>query len=501
MTGVTGKAANVRPEPLRASVLAASLTEAQAAQETRDALEAQGTRQAQDAQGTPDGPPDAGPADDRPEVPPPADETALAVRLISPEGRRDPYPLYAAAHAIGPVLTLGGGWFAVVGYAEADQVLRGTAFGVPGAYDRRLREQSQRDHEREAAPEQDQGQDQERDPERHAAVDLLGLSILESDPPEHTRMRALVGSVFTPRRIAALRPMVTEAVDALLDGLAESGRDGREVDFMAEFAYQLPVTVICGMLGVPRSDRHRFRTLAARLTSALELVPEPADEAAAELAGYFTDLIAERRARPDGERPGDLVGALIAARDAQDGRLSEAELLANLALLLIAGFETTTDLLGNGLAVLLDHPDVREALHAGRLDVAAFVEEVLRHEAPVQLTSRVVLEDGVRIAGVPVPAGSRLVLMLGAANRDPRQYPAPDSFDPARPAVKPLSFGAGAHICLGNGLARLEAAVAFPRLLARFPGLASAPTRPTRRDRLVLRGYETFPVLVAPQPR
>lgn len=429
---------------------------------------------------------DAEPAPQAPPPGPPADPVAVAMELLSPQGRIDPYPLYATAHRIGPVAGIGGGWFVVAGYDAVNQVLRSTGYGVTGA----------------------QISQERRD--EHAALALLAPSILESDPPRHTAMRSLIGSVFTPRRIAALEPMIRAAVDELLDGLAESGADGQPVDFMAEFAFRLPVTVICEMLGVPVTDRQRFRRLAAGLTTALEFMTDhsqlaPADAAAVELAAFFGDLIAERR-DDSGDAPSDrsdLVGALTAARDADDGRLSEAELLANLTLLLVAGFETTTDLLGNGLQLLFDHPEAARRLRAaggGQDDVAAFVEEVLRCESPVQVTSRVALAEGLELAGVPIPAGSRLILLIGAANRDPARFPDPDRFDPARPANKPLSFGVGAHVCLGNGLARLEAAVAFPRLLARFPRLAPAGTAPTRRDRVVLRGYETLPVRLTAPP-
>ncbi|MFF0018042.1 cytochrome P450 [Streptomyces sp. NPDC005374] len=407
----------------------------------------------------------------------PLDGATVAMELLSPQGRIDPYPLYAKAHQLGPISSIGGGWFIAPGYAVVNQVLRSLEFGVTGAEISKERR------------------------DEHAALTLLAPSILETNPPEHTRMRSLIGSVFTQRRIATLEPTIAAAVDSLLDKLAESGSDGTPVDFMADFAFQLPVTVICEMLGVPRSDRHRFRALAAGLTTALEFMPdpsglEPADAAARELAQYFTALTAERRAA----RRDDLVSALVAARDTEDGRLSEAELLANLALLLVAGFETTTDLLGNGLGVLFSRPETVQWLRSGRGDVAAFIEEVLRCESPVQLTSRVALTDGLELAGVPIPRGSRIILMLGAANRDPERFQDPDRFDPARTTMKPLSFGVGAHVCLGNGLARLEAAVAFPRLLSRFPGLAPAAS-PTRRDRLVLRGYETFPVRVASTSR
>ncbi|MFI0901511.1 cytochrome P450 [Streptomyces sp. NPDC020983] len=405
------------------------------------------------------------------------DPAALALEMLAPGGREDPYPLYARALEAGPVLDVGGGLYLVCGYDAVNRALRNPAFGVTGA---------------QASPE---------DRDAHDAISLLARSVLENDPPEHTRMRALMNSVFTPRRVAAYEPMVAAVVGELLDGLAASGADGAPVDFMTAFASPLPLTVICEMLGVPAADRHLFRTLAADLTIALEFVADPAallpaDAAAVRLAGYFRDLVAERRAHP--RESEDLVGALLAARDSDDGRLSEGELLANLTLLLVAGFETTTDLLGNGLRLLFDHPEAAAGLRSGRIAVGSFVEEVLRYESPVQLTTRIVHADGQELAGVALPRGAQLVLLIGAANRDPARYADPGRFDPARTAIRPLSFGAGAHVCIGNGLARLEAAVAFPLLLSRFPDLAPGPTPPTRRDRVVLRGHGTFPVLVTP---
>lgn len=413
-----------------------------------------------------------------PQQAPTPDPAALALEMLAPGGREDPYPLYARALRMGPVLDVGGGLYLVCGYDAVNRALRNPAFGVTGA---------------QASPE---------DREAHDAIGLLARSVLENDPPEHTRMRALMNSVFTPRRIAAYEPMVASVAGELLDALAASGADGAPVDFMTGFASPLPLTVICEMLGVPAADRHLFRTLASDLTIALEFVADPAallpaDAAAARLAGYFRDLVAERRAHP--RDAGDLVGALLAARDAEDGRLSEGELLANLTLLLVAGFETTTDLLGNGLRLLFEHPEAAAGLRSGRIGVGPFVEEVLRYESPVQLTTRIVHADGQEVAGVPVPRGAQLVLLVGAANRDPARYPGPGRFDPARTASRPLSFGAGAHVCIGNGLARLEAAVAFPLLLSRFPHLGPAATAPTRRDRVVLRGHAAFPVLLAPE--
>ncbi|MFG1908088.1 cytochrome P450 [Kribbella sp. NPDC048928] len=371
----------------------------------------------------------------------------LLQELLSPAGRADPFPLYAAAHRLGPVLPMSDDIFLVVGYGAANDVLRSPSFEIP------------------------------TEPSSRPSLDLMQRSILRTNPPDHGRMRSLIGQVFTPRRVAGLQPTVEAAVDELLDALPA------EVDFMDRFAFQLPVTVICELLGVPTADRHRFRPLASDLTAALELTDtadEAADAAAAELGEYFTHLIRNPPA-------GGLVSALVAARDADDDRLSDEELLANLILLLVAGFETTTDLLGNGLAILLDQPDQLT-------DPAAFVEEVLRYDSPVQVTTRVA-RDTVDVAGTSIPAGSNLVLLLGAANRDPARFTDPDRFDPLRTGNKPLSFGAGAHICLGNSLARLEATVAFTHLRA---ATITRTGEPTRRNRLVLRGYQTLPVTIRP---
>jgi cytochrome P450 len=405
----------------------------------------------------------------------------LVERLLAPAGRADPYPLYAEAHRLGPVARIADTLYLVTGYQAVDQLLRDPGFGL---YTMAT------------------GQGGE------GPLDLLNRSILRANPPDHPRMRSLIGTVFTRRRVAALAPRVERAVNELLDALAaEPG----PVDFMDRFAFRLPVTVICALLGVEARDHARLRPLAADLTEVLELTgpTTPAAEAAAkELAGRFAGLIAARRAEPRD----DLVSALVAVRDADDGRLSDAELLGNLILLLVAGFETTTSLLGSGLALLLDRPDLLTTLHAatsaaatapstgagaGDAAVAGFVEEVLRYESPVQVLTRTALVDGRSVADQPVPRGADLIALVGAANRDPARFPDPDVFDPSRADVRPLSFGAGAHVCLGNSLARLEATVAFTRLVRRFPAIRAAGD-PVRRDRLVLRGLQSLPVRLDP---
>jgi cytochrome P450 len=403
----------------------------------------------------------------------PVEAAGILGGLIQPRYRADPYPLFARAHGLGPVLPLGPGQFLVVGYEAVRTVLRDPAYGRGMLA----------------------GEEGRLFTEAHPSLRWLADSLLDADPPDHSRMRRLMSAVFSARRIAMLEPAIATAVDRLIDAVAAEGADGGPVDFMDRFAFQLPVSVICELLGVPVRDRARFRPLGRDLTATLEMAfgeqdLEAADEAAAEVTLYFRELIAERRENP----ADDLISALVVENE--DGELSDGELLGNLILLLVAGFETTTNLLGNGLALLFAHPEVRADLNSGAIAVTDFTEEVLRCEASVQLTSRLAKKPGLELAGLPVPEGSETVLLLGAANRDPSRYPDPDRFDPRRPDNQPLSFGAGAHYCLGAALARLESATAFRALLRRLPELGPAPGHePERLARFNLRGYRTLPVL------
>ncbi|GAA2226332.1 cytochrome P450 [Kitasatospora cystarginea] len=401
------------------------------------------------------------------------DGAAIMEQLMSPAGRADPYPLYELARGLGPVVPSGRGLAMAVGYREVHQALRNPDLGVVDAEQRERWEESYAEHPSQL---------------------LLSRSILETNAPHHHRMRSLIASVFTARRTAALAEPVTTAVHRLLDEMAEQGADGSPVDFMDAFAYRLPVGVICELLGVPEADRARFRPLAADLAAALEPVADEselaaADEAAEELTQYFARLAARRRADPQQ----DLVSALVEVAAADPSRLCGHELLANLVLLLGAGFETTTNLLGNGLARLFEHPGTLAAVRAGTVTPSGLTDEVLRHDSPVQLTVRVATTDGVRVGDEEIPRDGGVFLLIGAANRDPLRYPDPARFDPTRQDSQPLSFGGGPHFCLGAGLARLESAIALPALLDRFPALAPAPGA-TRRDRLVLRGFQTLPV-------
>ncbi|MGK4583660.1 cytochrome P450 [Kitasatospora sp. HPMI-4] len=401
------------------------------------------------------------------------DGAAIMERLMSPEGRADPYPLYELARELGPVIPAGEGLAMAVGYREVHQALRNPDFGVVDAAQWERWEPGHTDR-----------------PARR----LLSRSILESNAPDHSRMRSLIASVFTARRVATLAEPITAAVHQLLDEMAKQGADGSPVDFMDAFAYRLPVGVVCELLGVPEADRTRFRPLATDLSGALEIFvdgPElaAADEAAEELSQYFSRLAAGRRADPQH----DLVSALVEVAAADPSRLSGHELLANLILLLGAGFETTTNLLGNALARLFEHPEILAAVRAGTVTPSGLTDEVLRHDSPVQLTVRAAAGDGLRVGGIGIPRDGGVFLLIGAANRDPSRYPDPARFDPTRQDSQPLSFGGGPHYCLGAGLARLESDIALPALLARFPSLTPAPGA-TRRNRLVLRGFHTLPV-------
>jgi cytochrome P450 len=399
-------------------------------------------------------------------------------QLLSRDGRRDPYPHYAELHRHGPVCRLTGDEYrfdiVVHGFDAANKVMRDPTFRVMD---------SEYPDRRGAAWRE------------HPALRTLLASIFFTDGPEHLRVRRLFSQVFTPRRIAALEPAVVRIIEARLDRLASLGAGGVPVDFMSEFALPIPADVIGELLGVPEDDRPWFPDRVRAFGAILDLGSgmwrflQAADKAAAELSEYFAELIARRRAEPRD----DLISGLVAAQ-ADGAPLGDSELIANLLTMFNAGFVTTTHLIGNGLTLLLDRPDLLATLLAEPDRAPAYIEEILRYEPPTHFSIRWACED-TELMGVPVPENSRVLVMFGAANRDPNRFADPDEFDPSREDNQQLTFGGGLHYCLGAALSRLEGQLALPMVFRRFPGIAVAGER-GRRDKLMLRGYDRLPVVV-----
>jgi len=316
-------------------------------------------------------------------------------------------------------------------------------------------------------------------------------TMLLQDPPDHTRLRTLVSRAFTPLAIEGLRGQIQGIVDGLLNAMLDRG----EADLIADFAYPLPVSVINEMLGVPAEDRTLFRQWSFDIARSLDAIvlPDPdviarGRAAGAAIGSYFEDLIAERRRTPRA----DLLSAMIAVEEAGD-RLSTEELLATGLLLFLAGHETTTNLVGNGMLALLRHPGEFRRLRQDPALVESGVEELLRYDSPVQRVSRLAYED-VTVGDRTILAGSVVLGLLGAANRDPDQFPEPDRLDLGRRDNRHLAFGWGIHFCLGAPLARLEGQLAFATLLRRLPRLALATERVEWRQTATLRGLAALPV-------
>jgi cytochrome P450 len=321
-------------------------------------------------------------------------------------------------------------------------------------------------------------------------------SLLENEPPTHTRLRRLVAGAFARGHVERLRPRVAELADRLADGVADAGADGSVVDLIAAYAEPLPVQVIAELLGVPEPDWHLLRPWSNAIVKLYEYAVTDEQRHAAETASkefveYLRDLVAERRRAPGD----DLVSSLIAETDTEGGRLTEDELVTTCTLLLNAGHEATVNVVGNGMTALLTHPDELAALRADPDLVPTAVEELIRYDSPLQLFERTAVDDTV-VADVVVPAGTKIAALLGAANRDPAVFADADRFDVRRADNPHLGFGAGIHFCVGAPLARVELQTSLATLLRRFPRLALAEL-PERRPEFVIRGVRSLPVTIA----
>ncbi|WKV70274.1 cytochrome P450 [Streptomyces sp. PCS3-D2] len=366
------------------------------------------------------------------------------------EFNADPYPFYEALRAAGPVhrLVLGGerAWL-VVGHEEAREALNHPALSK-NWLGSELIEVTQ--------------------------VPAVATNMLDTDPPHHTRLRRLVAREFTARRVESLRPRVQQITDGLLDAM--EALPGRRADLIASFAVPLPMTVICELLGVPNLDRARFRYWSGEIVA-------PLDGAGAdprvleEMTAYLFELVAAKAQEP-GE---DLLSALIRTRDEDGDQLSPDELIGMAFLLLVAGHETTVNLIGNGVRALLAHPGQLAALRADPDGlIGGAVEEMLRYDGPVQHATYRFADTDLELGGVSIPTGSSVMVALAAADRDPARFtapglPGPEVFDIRRTGQGHLAFGHGIHHCLGAPLARLEGRIAIRSLLERFPGLAEDP--------------------------
>ena len=406
----------------------------------------------------------------------PAQELDLLLPLRSAGSLENPYPIYSVIRTVRPVLEVpvpgyaGPGVWMLTRYRDVHDVLRDPRFSV----------------ERIRAPLVRDNLDRMPDFLRQSAQGMRSMLIM--DPPDHTRVRKLVNKAFTPRRIAALRGHVEALVETLVGEAAEKGR----FDVIHDLAEPLPAIVIAELLGVPAEDHRRFREWSSALIGGLaspDAGARAASTAAAQrILAYLADTIAARRRAPRD----DLISAMIQAQEERDA-LSDAELLATSNLLLLAGHETTTNLIGNGTLALLREPDLWRRLAAEPALLPSAIEELLRFDGPVQATVRVALED-VAIDGHTIPAGALVLVGIGAANRDPAVFARPDELDLARDPNPHLAFGFGTHFCLGAPLARLEAQLAFAALTRRFPTLALADDPPQYRPSPVLRGLARLDV-------
>ncbi len=380
----------------------------------------------------------------------------------------NPYPVYDALRRHAPVHAMGGGRYFLSRHSDCVQVYKDTRLYAS-------------DKKAEFAPKFGTG----------PLFQHHTTSLVFNDPPLHTRVRRIIAGAFTPRAQADLEGPVVTLVDGLLDQLERRGAGCG----IADFAAAVPIEVIGNMLGVPHDEREPMRGWSLAILGALEPVLTGAqfangETAVREFLAYLSGLVAARRAKP-GDPDRCVLTRLIVGEEKGE-RLSETELLHNVIFILNAGHETTTNLIGNGLALLCEWPDERRRLIAEPALIAPAIEEILRCESPNQLGNRMTTAP-VTLGGVAVPAGAFLTLGIGAANRDADEFADPDRFDIARTPNRHLAFGSGAHVCVGLNVARLEGRVAIGRLLARFPEYRLAAP-PVRGGRARFRGFAALPV-------
>ena len=386
----------------------------------------------------------------------------LFVQILDPASRANPYPLYARLRET-PVSVQEDGTYVGSTYREISLLLHNPRISS--------------DERKSAQPAR--------------TLDTTSESTMPpfifTDPPEHTRLRRLVMHQFTPQRIAGMQEQIEQTVNALLDARKQQN----QFDLVQDFAYPLPVTIICRLLGVPREDEPRFRGWSSALVRTLDPIEslseaevQQAEQSSTQMRAYLKQLSETRRAHPQD----DLFSGLVAGED-PDGRLSEPDLLATMRLLLIAGHETTVNLITNSMLALLRHPEVFDHLRRNPDLVIPTVEEVLRYDPPVQFRTRTTLTD-VPVAGVTIPQGARVVLLLAAGSRDPARFVDPDRFWPEREDNEHLGFGGGDHYCVGAPLARREAVTALKTLTRRLDAPRLVIDPPPYRKNAALRGPE-----------
>ncbi|HVB42176.1 MAG TPA: cytochrome P450 [Streptosporangiaceae bacterium] len=405
----------------------------------------------------------------------------LLTSLVSPAGRANPYPVYAALREVAPVY-VGTAVAYLTRYDDCQAIIRNPALGAQSPAWMDTVRPGWRDH---------------------PGLRATHESFVFRDPPDHGRLRRHVSGEFSQSKVRLLTDYIAGVTADVLDLISTAGSDGGVVDLHEILATTLPIRVISKILGVPQADHPTLREPLEGLRLAADGSPADhlpvIDRAGEFLLSYFADLVRQRRKAPRD----DLTSALARIRDTggngaegagQDDRvLTEEELLQTLTLIFSAAIESMADLLLNGTAALIDFPGQAAALRADPGLAAGAVEEALRYDAPVQAIGRIATPD-FSVAGMPIPDGALILGFLGAGNRDPRRYSDPDTFDITRTGPTSLSLSGGAHFCLGAALARLEAAVFFPALVARFPELRYAAP-PVRRG-FALRGFASFPVTV-----